>query len=267
MSAHRKTRKPPRSAGQKTQQGVIIVSGLFIVGIVLVSMLLAGSVPDAVGKSGTAVGITTLLLFFAAGAVGSGLGFLFGLPRSRFIEDANAAPSATGTKASGPSFLANSNLIKVSDWLTTIVIGLGLVNLAKIGPALSTLQGNLVAPLGGGANAGVIGVSIILVGLLAGMLLTFLWTTIRVRELFEQSEQDIDSYVPALVGSTVAAATSAMAGTPFRLQLPEGAPGNATIASQSVAPTYLTKPGTTVSVEVTRPTSGRVHSNGDVAHV
>lgn len=136
-------------------------------------------------------------LFAAAGIVGALLGFLFGLPRSRFTDPAlggtSASPSTPEASLSGASqgskhYLANSNLIKVSDWLTTIVVGLTLVNLGKIVPGIQDLGGTLKEPLGGTAAAGVIGVSVVVLGALAGFILMYLYVSIRIRELLEESE-------------------------------------------------------------------------------
>lgn len=269
MTEHSRTHeRPKRTPGEKTQRGVVLVAVASIVGISFVSLMLARATPDDAVQSGVGVATTALVLFFAAGAVGAGLGFLFGLPRSRFLEqkssDGGNAPTGPVTAATS-SFLTNSNLIKVSDWLTTIVVGLGLVNLANIGPALTDLQQNLVEPLGGSANAGVIGLCIVLAALVLGALLTFLWTSIRVRELFEDSERQ---FVPKLTDLSVKDAKAMMASTGFRLDLPTDAPDDAVVSDQSVQSGTMAPAGTEVKVEVERddlvltgsPTSGNGHS-------
>jgi hypothetical protein len=246
-----------RTAGEKIQRGVTFIAGLFVVGIIVVSVMLARSIPAAVAKSGVAVGITALLLFFAAGALGAGVGFLFGLPRARYADQAatagaDGAPPTTGN-ARPSAFLANTNLVKVSDWLTTIVIGLGLVNLAKLGPAASNLRDALQEPLGGSPNAGVIGVATVIVGLLAGMLLTYLWTSTRVRELFEQTETEAaEGVVPALVRGTVGEAKAKMAATALTLAVPEGAADVAVVTKQSSPAGTPLPAGTVVSIEIDR---------------
>jgi hypothetical protein len=78
--------------------------------------------------------------------VGAALGFLFGLPRTRNEAAAeesvvNAAHHAGAASRLARAFAANDNLTKVSDWLTTIVVGLTLIN-------LSSLQGTPQAALG-----------------------------------------------------------------------------------------------------------------------
>lgn len=64
--------------------------------------------------------------------VGGLLGFIFGLPRFLRVIDA-ATPAAGATAAPSPTtpskaaFAGNTNLEEISDWLTKIIVGLGLV--------------------------------------------------------------------------------------------------------------------------------------------
>jgi tetratricopeptide (TPR) repeat protein len=73
----------------------------------------------------------------ASTAVGCLLGFLFGIPRS--LQQRNVPPANTGQTAQQPSdadkspltgtqaFRSNTSLEEISDWLTKIIIGVGLV--------------------------------------------------------------------------------------------------------------------------------------------
>ena len=100
----------------------------------------------------------------------------------------------------------------MSDWLTTIIIGVGLVNVAKLGPAAGDFSEALEAPLGGAPYAGIIGITVIIIALLASVILCYLWTSIRVRELLEESEssphRDLPSRAELTVGESAAASTS-----------------------------------------------------------
>lgn len=100
-----------------------------------------------------------LAMCIAGGALALGVmaGFLFGLPRSltsgevreigritKKVDDArNAADdheqpeNSTHTTASGSSgYGANTNLERISDWLTTIIVGVGLTNLSSLPPSI-----------------------------------------------------------------------------------------------------------------------------------
>lgn len=72
----------------------------------------------------------------AAAAVGSLLGFIFGIPRT--LDPASRAAVAGAAAQGGPSATAhavlgaNTNLERISDWLTTLLIGATLVQIKDI---------------------------------------------------------------------------------------------------------------------------------------
>ncbi|MBL7257527.1 PASTA domain-containing protein [Paractinoplanes lichenicola] len=231
-----------RKAGDKIQRGV----SLFVVGLlfsmIVVSVLLALSSRDG------GAGVTAFLLFVAAAAVGAGLGFVFGLPRARAAE-----ASEGGGVQPGTFYLTNSNLIKVSDWLTTIVIGLGLVNLGKVVPSMRSLARALHDPLGGTAYAGAVGISVLVIGLMAGFLLNYLWTSIRVRELLEEAERQNQQTMPDLSNQTLGEAKQAASRSNVTLLVPEGAPDGALVARQAVPAGTSVPTGTAVAISTVEP--------------
>lgn len=233
-----------RKAGDLIQRGVMLIAVAMLLSMVVVAFLVA-SASDSPGA-----GVTLFLLFVAALAVGSVLGFLFGLPRARVSEN---GPDVSG-KAS-TFYLTNSNLIKVSDWLTTIVIGLGLVNLGKVVPALKELGRALHEPLGGVAYAGAVGISVLVVGVLAGFVLTYLWTSIRVRELLEEAERQNQQTVPELRNQTLGAAREAASRNNVTLLVPEDAPDSSLVTRQAVPPGTPVPAGTQVAVSMVEPPS------------
>lgn len=88
-------------------------------------------------------------------SVGSLLGFLFGMPRSAVAASTNEENDSNSALPYRPS----TNLEQVSDWLTKILIGVGLVELSQIGPTLASM-GHIVAgslqnppPRNGGCHA------------------------------------------------------------------------------------------------------------------
>ena len=74
---------------------------------------------------------TNALVGAASGAVGALLGFIFGIPRTldpaSRVAVANAAAQAGPVASSQAALAANTNLERVSDWLTTLLIGATLV--------------------------------------------------------------------------------------------------------------------------------------------
>ncbi|GAA2638931.1 PASTA domain-containing protein [Paractinoplanes durhamensis] len=226
-----------RKAGDKIQRGVLIISIAMLLAMVLVAVLLTVTTRDG------GAGVTAFVLFAAAAAVGSALGFMFGLPRARVADS-----STTST-----FYLTNSNLIKVSDWLTTIVIGLGLVNLGKAVPAMRALAHALHAPLGGTAYAGAVGLSVLIVGLLAGFLLYYLWTSIRVRELLEEAERQNQQTMPDLRDQTLGEARETASQNNVTLLVPDDAPDTSLVTRQAVPPGTTVPSGTSVAVSTAEP--------------
>jgi PASTA domain-containing protein len=238
-----------RMAGDKIQRGVLAVAIVLLVAMVVVAVLLGLFSHDG------GAGVTVFVLFAAAAAVGAGLGFLFGLPRARVSDltaDGSSEVPAPPAKAS-TYYLTNSNLIKVSDWLTTIVIGLGLVNLGRLVPAIRSLSHALEAPLGNAPYSGAIGVAVLVVGLLAGFILDYLWTSIRVRELLEESERQSEEHVPELRNRTLAEAREEVADKQLTLVVPPGTPENSRVVEQTLPPGTAVAPGTGLTVTMLAP--------------
>jgi hypothetical protein len=176
-----------RSTADRLQHGIALVSALALI-LGFFACLQFGNTIAGDGRQRLAVSLTSFAVYSAAAVVGASLGFIFGLPRP-YDQESSQVRQEVVTQ-SKPYFLSNSNLIKVSDWLTTIVVGLTLVNLRSFQPAVARLAETLSAPLGGEAHSSIVGVSLALIGLLVGFVCCYLWTAIQVRNLFEQVERE-----------------------------------------------------------------------------
>jgi len=88
---------------------------------------------------------TIFLWMLACLLTGAAIGFLFGIPK---ILQNNQVPPPNAT-ISTPAYQqqVNTNLTEISDWLTKIIVGLGLVNLTKIPPYLSKIANILASGL------------------------------------------------------------------------------------------------------------------------
>jgi hypothetical protein len=274
--------------GVKTQRFVLYMGLSLLAGILLVSLFLALSSSGAAGAGQQlGIGVAAAAISCAAGALGAAAGFLFGLPRARFAENPAGGGSSgpgvqpradqgSGDRASEDSasaetqlqdgqvlaaarvnsvpstrYLTNSNLIKVSDWLTTIIIGLGLVNLAKLIPGIRKLGNTLEAPLGGTPYSATIGVSLVIGVGLSSFLLTYLWTSIRVRELLEDAERQTEKdVVPQLEGSSVRRAIEDVAATSLQLRAAGKISEDAIVETQNPAAGTLVARGSPVTIAV-----------------
>ena len=152
-----------------------------------------------------AVGVCALILLTSV-SVGAGFGFLFALPRILTKEDLpKAALASVGAKATESLrkrlLGSNTNLERVSDWLTTMIVGVGLTQLGSINGALFNFRVFLhdtakVFPDAQGGNAGVlpsVGPMILLFGLILGFLFLYLYTRIIISALLNKVEHELQS--------------------------------------------------------------------------
>src|SRR5260370_734644 len=105
-----------------------------------------------------------LLVAAAAASAGALFGFIFGIPRT--LDPASRAAVATATSQGGsaaaPNALmaANTNLERISDWLTTLLIGATLVQIKDIATWVGGLGKGLLQG-GAAANDAIIPVIVI----------------------------------------------------------------------------------------------------------
>ncbi len=120
--------------------------------------------------------------FFVAGAsavVGALGGMIFGLPRpgtptpgAKPSSDAATAPKA----ANQPGITPNTNMIEISDWLTKIIVGLGLTQLAALPGDFQRLVDWARGALGNASGSDTIVGLLILIYAVTGFILTYLFT-------------------------------------------------------------------------------------------
>ncbi|MCZ2857808.1 hypothetical protein [Blastococcus sp. VKM Ac-2987] len=138
-----------------------------------------------------------LLVAAAALAVGGLLGFLFGVPKvlseggSTETTTAPAAPGVQGTvtNAVRGGVTANTNLEQISDWLTKILVGVGLVQIAQAPGAF----GRLVSSISGAfdlANADHVIGSLLLFFAIVGFLDAYLLTRLSLTGAFSAALTD-----------------------------------------------------------------------------
>lgn len=123
------------------------------------------------------VASSALLLATASASVGILFGFLFGIPRSLQDGPATGQTADSTTSISRQTRLrVNTNLEQISDWLTKILVGVGLTNLKEIGPRLWRLAGSVAPAIGGSAPVALaVVVNFTIWGFFVGYLLTRLF--------------------------------------------------------------------------------------------
>lgn len=123
--------------------------------------------------------------FFTIGLI---VGFLFVVPK--YADRTESATSATGRQSSvGVFLLPNTNLAKISDWLTTAITAITLSQLAKIPAYVSQfgtyLQASLPLPAGsayGGALAVGLAAYFPALGFISGCIVTMLYIAPAIRD-------------------------------------------------------------------------------------
>jgi hypothetical protein len=158
----------------------------------LVTVLAVGAYAASEGLSGDgepflsvfAVGVAAAAAALFAGLL---LGFLFGLPKTIDLR--------SGAKA---RLTTNTNLDQISDWLTKILVGLGLVQIGKLTRGVSNLGGSMAPGLGGGSGAKVFGVALLVYSILDGFLVGYIWTRIDLSKRFRLAAEDLDPVEKAI---------------------------------------------------------------------
>ena len=128
------------------------------------------------------------------------LGFLFGIPRTLSgssqpqapIENHDSTKDPTASNTTQPPNLGtNTNLEQISDWLTKMLVGVGLTQIGQIPNGLRTISRELQPGFGSAPGAPVFGGLIIIFFSVCGFLIGYLWTRINLTKAFRTAELDV----------------------------------------------------------------------------
>jgi hypothetical protein len=151
-------------------------------------------------------GVATFLATAGVGLLASGaalvsgglLGFLFGIPHAR--SDGGSSDSGGGSQSIGanpleprnqqnsPGYRANTSLEQISDWLTKILVGVGLVQIKEIPGRVQTLASYIARGLGGGDQAEAMALAILVYFSTCGFVFGFLWARIYLIRWFSEAD-------------------------------------------------------------------------------
>lgn len=147
--------------------------------------------------SGWAAGLTVLgaglFLAGAATVTGSLVGFMFGVPRYRTLD--RSSPTSDD-KTTAP----NTNLEQISDWLTKIIVGVGLTQLPAISRFFENLGDRWGPAFGMGAAGPLIAISITIHYLVMGFFQGFLLSSLWLPSALERAQEQIRVH-PGLPGA------------------------------------------------------------------
>ena len=129
---------------------------------------------------------TFCILWFASAAAffaGTSGGFLFGVPK------AISNPANTPTPPTG-LYKINTNLEEISDWLTKIILGLGLVHIENVIRFVDSLGNEAAKAIGQAQGAKLIAISAMAYGFVCGFIVIYIWTRTALREDLEKFERE-----------------------------------------------------------------------------
>jgi len=130
---------------------------------------------------------SAIVVAAAAGAIGAFLGFLFGIPKTL---QSNLLDSGEGTR-----YLANTNLEQISDWLTKILVGIGLVQIARAPDALSSLADALAPAFGGNEASPTFALSLTIYSAVSAFVMTYLWTRALLRGVLQAADEGLSQKI------------------------------------------------------------------------
>lgn len=155
----RRLRDDPMWLAQSIWTVVFLLAGIFAA--VLVSQIVSPRLSTFA---------SAFLFSIASLAVGVFFGFLFGVPRTHTRE-----PTGTTVELASTSEIhANTNLEQISDWLTKLLIGATLVQLANVPSAAARLFDAMAPALGGTASSAALAGGIVIYFVVLGFLMGWL---------------------------------------------------------------------------------------------
>jgi hypothetical protein len=182
------------------------VGAIMLFGILL---LVGAAFRDGIENFAVAIrsAVWSVLLALCAALLGGLVGFLFGIPRSLQasgpVQDASSTSDAGTSKAntervSVAGYRSNTNLEQISDWLTKILVGVGLIQFPSIwenlqkagtyfGPSISL---DSAASAVSDAPSQRLAVLIILVFCVCGFFYTYLWTVLILIGRMTEAERE-----------------------------------------------------------------------------
>jgi hypothetical protein len=168
-----------------------------------------------VGCSSNVTQSSTMLLWaFGICAVGAITGFLFAIPR--VVSDSGTQAATASGPAATPvvtasliaevrrhRLAANTNLEQVSDWLTKIIVGVGLIELNKIPGLIDRLALLMTPSFGDRSNSVSVATSVIVLFSAGGFLIGYVTTRSFLPHILQVAEEHaVDSLLSRIDSST-----------------------------------------------------------------
>jgi len=167
---------------EKNNQALRFVKILLIIGIAALFIYALRAYAFTEKPFTNAISFFSLGILIGGSAltVGCLIGFIFAIPKSISNSDTNLIKTGKG-------YISNDNLVQVSDWLTKIIVGVGLTKLTRI-PGYIHSMGQYMGGAIGGTVIGEVGAeSIVVYFSICGFLIAYLWTRLYFARMLEDS--------------------------------------------------------------------------------
>lgn len=176
-------------------KGLILVIAIAVGGLGLVVYALASARHEenfgaGLGAIAHSFGVG-LMIAGAAFFIGTLAGFLFGIPRSQQPDarsEQGAADASDDNTANRAGLQVNTNLEQISDWLTKILVGVGLTQLNTLPEKLADLSAFLGAAFGTGDNHEAFAISLATFYGVTGFLFGYLATRLFLQRDFLEAD-------------------------------------------------------------------------------
>ena len=148
------------------------------------------------GAISLAVGSLAALAALLAGSL---IGFVFAIPK----QGGGSAPAGSPQARAG--FISNDNLVEVSDWLTKILVGLGLIQFGRAVDGGTEIVDALATALGGNASSAAFATAVLIIYSISGFLGAYILTRAYVGPVFARSDDAMKTFVEERVDAIVGA--------------------------------------------------------------
>lgn len=183
-----KSKKKQKTESDKALLTLGGIMGTGVIGIIIYALQSSNRVEFVSFASvGIMVGGCSALL-------GGLLGFLFGIPRTLQQDSLIQTPiygndtNSSDTGVPKTDYRANTNLEQISDWLTKILVGVGLTQFSNIPIVLQQISSSIANGLGNTNASRTFALSTILFFLISGFLFSYLWTRLYLPGAFKKAD-------------------------------------------------------------------------------
>jgi len=179
--------KPNQLLQENQNQALKFLGKLLIVGILAIFLNSIRWIPNNVYVIEDVFSVISLFLLIAGAsfAIGTFGGFIFGIPR----QETFTIDEAKSKKL--PIHMDNDNLVQISDWLTKILVGVGLTQLHQIGPLLIAVGEYLAVDTKGvDPVSEILSITLVIYFLVCGFLMSYLWTRLYFKKQLGLADRD-----------------------------------------------------------------------------